>query len=128
MTAAVIPNMHRQACTSPTCSGCYPDIQHRPLRITYPGPGGKLVSDDARRTAANRDLLDSGVHPATLTALLIGASETCKTCTHHQVNRRSKTYHKCDLHRLGLSGSAASDIRVRWPACAAYETAVEIRR
>lgn len=36
----------------------------------------------------------------------------------------AKTYHKCELHTLGLSFSQASDIRVSWPACVLFEKEV----
>jgi len=34
---------------------------------------------------------------------------------------RAGAHHKCDQHRLGESHSAASDVRVGWPACVRFE-------
>ena len=54
--------------------------------------------------------------------LLYGAgpeSTTCATCTHLHALHMGGTYYKCDLRRL--SRSAATDHRMRWPACGKYE-------
>lgn len=83
------------------------------------------LSADARRTIRDRDLMDVGIHPATRKPLA-GTGLTCATCVHHHAvthyTSRAKTWHKCDLHRLGTSHSAASDIRTSWPACVLYQT------
>lgn len=83
-----------------------------------------LLSADMRRTMRNHELLERGVHPATgrlLLAQLPDVNDTCGNCTHHKVHHRgNKVVHKCTEHRLGESFSAASDIRVSWPACALF--------
>jgi len=89
-----------------------------------PTPTGQPLSVDARRTIRNRELIAAGVHPATRQPILI-TGLTCATCAHHRAvthyTSRAKTWHKCDLHRLGTSHSAASDIRTSWPACVLYQ-------
>lgn len=76
---------------------------------------------DQRLTRRNRELLAGGVHPATHRHLFIGTGERCGTCAFHDTITHNRTWHKCAKHRLGESHSAASDIRVSWPACALYE-------
>ena len=94
-----------------------------------PDGDADLLSADVRRTMRNHELLERGVHPATgrlLLAQLPDVNDTCGRCTHHNVHRRgNKVVHKCTEHRLGESFSAASDIRVSWPACALFEAIVE---
>lgn len=91
-----------------------------------PGPGTTAdlsgLSPDARRTARNNGLLDSGTHPATGRPLLDRAGVTCGTCTHHVSHSRNKTWHKCDLTPGGPTRGAGTDIRVSWPACVLYES------
>jgi hypothetical protein len=80
------------------------------------------LSRGQKLTARNRALLDQGRHPATRLPLLDPAWEfTCGGCDHHVViHHHTRTYHKCARHRLGISASEASDIRVSWPACTLY--------
>lgn len=80
------------------------------------------LSPGARRTKRQRDALARGRHPATGHALREG-EETCGSCINHKIIRASKTWHKCELHPLGLSASEASDIRVGWPACTLWKPA-----
>lgn len=95
-------------------------------KIAQRGPGDDL-SADQRRTKENQRLLSIGVHPATHRPLLKGMNEngephTCGECIfHHRYSHHSRSYHKCELHRLGESHSAASDIRISWPACERFE-------
>ena len=49
----------------------------------------------------------------------------CGSCSHLFARRYAGTYYKCDLRRDG--SSAATDHRVRWPACGRYEEATEDR-
>lgn len=87
-----------------------------------PEPPPKL-SADQKLTKRNADLLAKGKHPATLLPLL-GGDATCGGCVHHEaLPYHSRTYHKCELHRLGISHSTASDVRVSWPACVRFEAA-----
>lgn len=115
-----VPGMHLGSCADPaTCSGCYPDVRgwgpKKPPRVDG-------LSADAARTQRNRQLLETGVHPATGASLLIGCSEQCQDCTHlHRVHRGNTKAYKCALHRLGMSHSAASDVRVSWPACNGFD-------
>ena len=122
MTEPMIPGMHRQSCSDEACGGCYPD-PGTPVR--FPGPRRDLagLSEDRRRTVRNRELLDAGIHPATRLPLPVEGTGTCGDCAHHHAYRESppRVWHKCDLHRLGQSHSAASDIRVSWPACSAWQ-------
>jgi hypothetical protein len=74
-------------------------------------------SVDARRTRLNKLMLSQGRHPPTRLGLLDpGWGFTCGGCAH----ARHGDFWKCDIHRLGLSRSASSDIRKSWPACTAY--------
>jgi hypothetical protein len=104
-------------------------------------PAGKRVN----YTAKNRALLEAGIHPATGRRLLrdepcpvegcpiegehhhVGGDDvvmaakptTCRDCTHceqHSAGGHGYVW-KCAKHRLGMSHSEASDIRVGWPAC-----------
>lgn len=43
---------------------------------------------------------------------------TCGTCEHLYVVAYANRYYKC--HRYGGGRSAASDFRLRWPACGLY--------
>lgn len=90
--------------------------------VAQPEPGEKL-SADARRTLANNTALAAGRHPATRRKLLpLAQGKTCGGCVHHHAyGWHNKTFHKCDLHRLGESHSAASDVRVGWPACELWD-------
>ena len=65
-------------------------------------------------------MLDVGIHPATRLGLA-GNGECCGTCVSHiLIQPHNRTFHKCERHVLGISASAASDIRVSWPACMAW--------
>lgn len=93
-----------------------------PIRV--PPPGTELVPSAGRRlTLRNNESLARGVHPATRKPVAANG-ETCGTCAHHRhYDWHNRSYHKCAKHRLGESHSAASDIRVSWPACALWEAA-----
>jgi len=78
-----------------------------------------------RLTRRNNDLIAQGIHPATHHPI-VAELGTCGTCTHaHQYQHHNRTYWKCDLHRLGQSHSAASDIRSSWVACSLHTTREE---
>lgn len=122
MTAPTIPGMHRQSCSDEACGGCYPDPGTR-VRVRTPGPkrDAEGLSRDQRRTKRDADLLAQGVHPATRIGIADG-DHTCGDCAMHVPVHRGNTHaHKCRLHRLGMSHSADSDIRVSWPACNAWQ-------
>ena len=83
-------------------------------------PGSPKLSADARRTRKQRLLLARGVHPATGLPLHPDGG-TCGTCEHAtHVSDWNRADWKCHNHRLALSHSAASDIRISWPACVQY--------
>jgi hypothetical protein len=84
-----------------------------------PGPSDPPVklSEDRRRTLKRLQLLERGIHPATKRP--VWAEHVCGTCTFHVVRSRSQSWHKCT--KAGLSSSAATDIRVSWPACDLWE-------
>jgi hypothetical protein len=77
------------------------------------------LSADRRRTETNRRALAAGVHPATRERLTDPELELhCRDCVHAvRVGHHDRVWWKCEEHRLGMSRSAASDIRVSWPAC-----------
>jgi len=82
-----------------------------------------VLSAGQKLTKRNNDLIARGKHPATLLPLL-GSADTCGDCAHHHhYQYRAGAHHKCDQHRLGESHSAASDVRVGWPACVRFERA-----
>ena len=117
--AKPVPGMHLGTCRSTDCAGCYPDVRawapKRPPRIDG-------LSADAARTQRQRELLAAGEHPATGVAVTVGPSLQCAGCVHlHRVHRGNTKAYKCDAHRLGMSHSSASDVRVSWPACNWYE-------
>lgn len=90
--------------------------------IETPQPTG-LLSPDRRRTINNNTRLASGVHPATGRKLLDTEwGSSCAGCANavHVYTGGSRAYWKCRRHRLGMSMSAASDIRISWPACELY--------
>lgn len=72
-----------------------------------------------RRTQRNQATLHAGRHPATGAPLLDpGWGYHCLDCVHAiRVAGPNRSYWKCQHHRLGMSASEASDIRIRWPAC-----------
>lgn len=90
--------------------------QRLDLGIPDPPPA-EPMSAGRRLTVRNNAALAAGQHPAT-GAPLVDDGRTCRDCP-HAVNyaRGAGSYWKCALHRLGTSRSAASDIRVSWPAC-----------
>ncbi len=121
-----LTGVHYPTCDARACTGCYPDVRLAPKPVRGPGPKRNAdgLSADQARTQENRDLLECGVHPATR-APLAGKDRTCGGCAHAQrVSAGNWSGWKCDLHRLGMSHSAASDIRVGWPACTRFEEAL----
>lgn len=81
------------------------------------------MSAGRRRTIRQRESLAAGRHPATGLPLRTEGG-FCGSCSHHVViDRGNRSWHKCEVHRLGTSSSAASDIRVSWPACTRFEAA-----
>jgi hypothetical protein len=106
-------------------------------RLFDPGEGtqqGRLSADRCRRQH-QLNMLAVGHHPATGLRLwrdvtdtdgpgLTDLEVTCGGCVHAvKVSTGSRDVWKCEKHRLGLSHSAASDIRVSWPACELFESA-----
>ena len=84
------------------------------------GPPNTL-SATRRLTIRNQAFLDAGIHPATRLPL-VGDGRCCRDCPHSvRIDHGNRSYWKCRRHRLGLSASAASDIRVGWPACIAID-------
>ena len=79
------------------------------------------LSAGQRLTLRNNQMLSVGRHPATGRPLLKVDVATCGECVHHKAFSHDRTWHKCDVHRLGMSHSASSDIRVSWPACDRFQ-------
>lgn len=94
-----------------------------------------VVKDDAsptvRRTARRRIMLEAGLNPATARPLLpTELGRTCGDCVHaERFELDTRAYWKCTgpASRLGASHSAASDIRIGWPACDAGRFTTEPR-
>lgn len=83
------------------------------------------LSPDQRRTKRRVALLAQGFNPRTRLPLLESDEpHTCGDCAHHFVRRMGQTYHKCD-HGVGenvhVSFGPATDVRVSWPACTAWQ-------
>jgi hypothetical protein len=77
------------------------------------------LSADRRRTQQQQVSIANGRHPATRQPLLDPEwGYRCRDCTHAvRITPGNRSWWKCRRHRLGMSCSAASDIRVSWPAC-----------
>lgn len=76
------------------------------------------LSYTRRLTLRKQRQLDAGIHPVTRRPLLpIADGKTCGGCDHHFSHSRNQTWHKCDLN---ATRGAATDLRVRWPACTAF--------
>lgn len=91
-----------------------------------PAPAfGEGLSYEARLTIRRKADLDNGIHPTTKLHLAPEGhdahSHTCGDCRHHFEYRAGKTHHKCHLAKAGLAHGPLSDVRVRWPACTAWE-------
>jgi hypothetical protein len=93
------------------------DVPPAPAAEPASAPG--RLSADARRTQRQRAQLAAGTHPATGRPLLHEEwGYRCQDCTHCTgFGHNLRTYWKCRISRLGVSHSAASDIRLSWPAC-----------
>ena len=63
-------------------------------------------------SAQQRQNFNKGLHP--MGARLADNGQQCDNCANHIAVSMGKTFHKCQLNR---TGSAATDIRVNWPAC-----------
>lgn len=94
-----------------------------------------VVKDDAsptvRRSVTRVATLMAGLNPATARPLLPAVfGRTCGDCVHAEhVQHGARAYWKCTgpASRLGASHSAASDIRIGWPACDAGRFTTEPR-
>jgi hypothetical protein len=88
--------------------------------VHRPDDPGESVT--RRRTRRNNELIAAGRHPATGAALIdAGWHYRCGDCSHAvRFHVGNKKFWKCELHRLGMSASEASDIRVGWPACSRF--------
>ena len=72
-----------------------------------------------------RELFDVGprqsmpAHPCTPATIGSGpVGETCRSCRH--AVRNYARYYKCALMKKAWSHGAATDIKLRWPACLAW--------
>ena len=96
---------------------------HLPLDLPPERPPEPKMSADRRRTIRNRALLAAGIHPATGRPL-VDDGRTCGDCPYSlRIDNGRRSWWKCRVHRLGPSHSAASDIRVSWPACESIDQA-----
>lgn len=111
----------QQAPTREPSAGTMPTLFE--LDPLPPASEPEPLSAGRRLTIRNSDSLARGIHPATGQHLARNG-EVCATCTHHQhLGWHNRAFHKCAKHRLGRSHSAASDIRIGWPACTLWEAA-----
>lgn len=81
---------------------------------------GEVLSYGRRLTLRAKVAIATGKHPAN--GLPINPDVRCGDCA-HLVRREggSKSYLKCDYHRLGRSMSEASDMRGSWPGCPHFQ-------
>jgi len=92
--------------------------------VTLPGfdaaPVGPKLSYGRRLTLRHEALLARGVHPLNQLALAANGY-TCGDCVHafNTEGYTRKCYWKCDLRPV--NHSAASDLRLSWPACVGFE-------
>lgn len=94
-----------------------------PTLFPVPEPIGpseyQEASADRRRTMRAQVAIANGVHPFGM-PLRSGGDETCGSCCHaFRVDHRSRHYWKCE--KRGDTSSAASDLRLKWPACVYWE-------
>jgi hypothetical protein len=89
------------------------------LILTPQPESGPVAPARIPHQARRRYYQAAGLHPTG--APLGPAGRTCGECAHHWVRRYDKAYHKCEL--VGDTAGPATDIRVRWPACARWEEA-----
>lgn len=91
--------------------------------LTFGDPAAIAHAKPARGFKAQRmRMVALGRHPtgrALATGDHLGAGHTCGDCEHHYLRRFASIYHKCDL--LRATSGPASDIKVGWPACEAWE-------
>ena len=78
--------------------------------ITYTTQDGRKISLPARLVGIKGYAAPPGSGPD---------GETCGSCKHHVVRQFAKNYHKCGL--TNYTGGAATDIRVRSPACKMWQ-------
>lgn len=84
-----------------------------------PAPAVEL-SAERRRTIRARQCIAWGQHPFG-PRLRIPPGETCGSCAHAvQLDYHGRRYWKCPVTR-GLAHSAASDLRISWPACERWQ-------
>ena len=112
---------HLEGCTGfpPTvaCPGC--------IAVARAPVSRDDLSSTRRLTKRNAEMLALGVHPATRQPISPELGR-CGDCAHsHRLTHHSRAYWKCDLHRLGMSHSEGSDIRISWPACTKFELQVQ---
>lgn len=82
------------------------------------------LSADRRRTLRQQAAIANGRNPAT--GLRFIPDHQCRECVHAvRVHNGNRSHWKCTQSKLGLTHSAASDIRISWPAC---ELFVEVER
>lgn len=84
--------------------------------ITYTTADGRTITAHVvkRRVSGYADAPGTGPQ-----------GETCGTCKHKARRVYAKVYHKCRLMQAIWTCGAATDIRVRSPACSKWEKAEE---
>ena len=95
------------------------------MTLFDPGPGApapKTQSYGSRLTARNAGVIAGGRNPATMRPLLLGGG-TCGDCSHLKaVGGTARNYWKCELACRAVTGGAATDVRLSWPACELFTT------
>lgn len=91
--------------------------------MTLPGfdpiPDPPKLSAGQRLTQRKQAALNRGVNPGSGREFREGAY-TCGQCFHAIAKGGRKNFWKCEMGHL--SNSAASDIRLKWPACVLFST------
>lgn len=83
------------------------------------------LSTDARRTIRQRALLDGGTHPVTYLKLQpVELGRRCGNCQHLALKGGvAGRFYKCGaLNGRYVTGGPATDLRLKWPACALWDT------
>lgn len=93
--------------------------------MTLPGftaPDPTPLSRDRKRTLDQRRSIERGVHPFGRRLAGpgdLGNGRTCGQCHHaRKADAGRRDVWKCDISRL--THSATTDLRLNWPACAAF--------
>lgn len=85
-------------------------------------PEQATLSRDQRLTVRRRELLAAGRHPLRGDPLTDVEDAICGNCKYLDAHGHNlRTYYKCGLRPHEVTFGAATDLRVSWPGCIAWE-------